>query len=92
MVADELPGAGLVLACALDGHAVAGAHHEDVGLPGLPARPSLGLSDEDEADLEAIIDAWLESRLSDGRCYELTIVLDRFDEGFLSSLRRAVAQ
>lgn len=31
---------------------------EEVGLPGLPARPYLGLSAEDEADLDAIIDDW----------------------------------
>ena len=32
---------------------------EEAGLPGLPARPYLGLSAEDEADLDAIIDAYL---------------------------------
>ena len=30
---------------------------EEVGRPGLPARPYLALSAEDEADLDAIIDA-----------------------------------
>ena len=36
---------------------------EEVGRPGLPARPYLGLSDEDEADLDAIINAWLEQQI-----------------------------
>lgn len=37
---------------------------EEVGRPGLAARPYLGLSAEDEADLDAIIDAWLEGQIS----------------------------
>lgn len=31
---------------------------EEAGRPGLPARPYLGLSAEDEADLDVIIDDW----------------------------------
>ena len=34
---------------------------EEVGRPGLRARPYLGLSSEDEADIEAIIDDWARS-------------------------------
>ena len=34
----------------------------EVGRPGLPARPYLGLSAEDEAALDAIIDDWLEEQ------------------------------
>ena len=36
---------------------------EEVGRPGMPARPYLGLSAEDETDLDAIIDAWLEEQI-----------------------------
>lgn len=31
----------------------------EAGRPGLPARPYLGLSVDDEADVDMIIDAWL---------------------------------
>ena len=46
---------------------VYGAIHQfggaEVGRPGLPARPYLGLSAEDEADLDAIIDDWLQRQI-----------------------------
>ena len=44
-----------------------GAIHQfgdaEVGRPGRPARPYLGLSAEDEAELDAIIDVWLEGQI-----------------------------
>ena len=36
---------------------------EEVGLPQVKPRPYLGLSAEDEADLDAIIDDWLEGQI-----------------------------
>ena len=48
---------------------VYGAIHQfggaEVGRPGLPARPYLGLSNEDETDLAAIIDEWGRRQIRD---------------------------